>query len=270
MMPKQSLSRGVLLFVGMLILGAGAPDKARSQNFEPNTEPSLGLAFPLEQKDGSVRIPIPIMISLDCVVPAGSVARTLWQMPQPDDREVRKANKRKDLEQSYSRKPIKVQNQDKDDLHAAQVKVAQERALGTVWTEAIKFQAVLHRLRMEDYFFTYQDSQTGAMESRSFQFPDGLFLGDKGGAIEVLAVQHDSRAQKVGMKAGMRIVSVNGKETSGMAVFQKILTEASVDRDKTGNPVLFKVVGKDGGEPIEIGIRPPPSFNRPFDPFENF
>ncbi|GAB4253268.1 MAG: hypothetical protein OHK005_20540 [Candidatus Methylacidiphilales bacterium] len=202
--------------------------------------PGLGEVIPLEKQNGRVVFRYATLLNPSAIVPAGSVARTVFTLPRPTDSDVRTLRHRDDKKAAYS--AIKL-----PDTRAAplspEAMAAQERALKTVWDDDMRFRSALLRMRLAEVRLIYENPRTGEIEAQSFTFPENLFLAEVDGAVTVLAVGSGSRAERLGLKTGARITAINGKPLdNGLASFQRLYLPEKNASQEAGQPLVFSTI----------------------------
>jgi hypothetical protein len=227
-------------------------------------EPSLGIAVPLTQEGESVVLAQDIILNKTETLPAGTVLRTCFQPPPPDDKAVRKKESRERLERTFSRKPIDVSS--KDNEMTAYKAVLKELAFSTVWTDPDFFRGYFHKITHDRYYLVYQRPGATQPGFSQFFFPEGLFLAAGDGCIEVLAVETGSRAEEAGFLAGDQIHAFNGIETgSDLQSFLPRYVEDAKSRPGGNRFLTFSVTTPENPEPFARKIPLPMSINA--DPF---
>ncbi|MEM6821552.1 MAG: hypothetical protein AAF558_06395 [Verrucomicrobiota bacterium] len=227
-------------------------------------EPSLGVAFPIKTQGQTVLVERSILLNKERILPAGTLLRVCFQPPEQNDKDVRRKETRNNLENTFSRKPIKVSSRDQE--YNAYYEALKDRAFATVWTDPNLFRGYFHKIDYDRYFLVYQEPGEEEPKFAKFFFPEGLFLSSNEGIIEVLAIKTGSRAMQAGFKAGDKIYSFEGTALEGnLKTFITSYIKAQQTNPLTGKPLRFMVSTTENPEPHERNIRLPLSINS--DPF---
>ncbi|HEY8967035.1 MAG TPA: PDZ domain-containing protein, partial [Candidatus Methylacidiphilales bacterium] len=144
-----------------------------------------------------------------------------------------------------------------------EVEAAIKGAHKTVWPNIASFRASLDLINLTDLRVVYMAPGATEVSDERLSMSEGLLLAEKDGALVVCATVKGSGAQLAGLKAGDKIVALNGKDLTGAsatlaAFFAEYQTNAE---QKIGNqkPYKFRVLRGDAAAPLDLSLRPPPS-----------
>lgn len=195
------------------------------------TTPLLATAIPIEEKGNFVVLSQTVLINKE-ILPAGTILRVLYVMPQIGDNEVRNEIIKKQQENAYSRAPTKYLKEE-----SAFVLAAKKLALETRWTTAQLFKLKLANQNTTDLRLVYQEKIDSEIREVPLNFLHGLFLGEKSGKISVLAVERGSTGASGGFTAGDQLIQIGTQKLEGtfphfLKVYQeeKIRSESSPSR----------------------------------------
>lgn len=242
----------VLFLIVMVGWGLGLLSEGRAVETGEEMTPMLGEVFPLEKIEKGVRITRPVLINLTTIIPAGSVARNIFVPPRANDADVRQQRHREEKKVAYS--AIKVPDM-RQDGRSPEVRAAEERANKVRWEDDMQFRVALLRMRLIEAFLVYDDAATGQAKMESFAFPENLFLAEMDGVVTVLAVGNNSNAERAGIKAGTRILGLNGERFErGLISFQnRYVVERDAARAE-GRPLVLTVQLAGTSETREISL----------------
>ncbi|MEM1158958.1 MAG: hypothetical protein AAF649_00610 [Verrucomicrobiota bacterium] len=176
-------------------------------------EPSLGAIFPMEVEGESVVTSYQVLLNKTVVLPEGTLLRCCFQMPEEDSADVKKKEKKNSIENTFSRKPIKVTS--KDENFNPYREAVKERAFQTVWTNPDLFRGYFYKVQPDRYYVVYQTPGSDSPSFAQFFFPEGLFLVSDGDSIQVLSTEVDSRAARAGFQPGDTIHALEALELEG-------------------------------------------------------
>jgi hypothetical protein len=226
---------------------------------EFSTTPSLGLAFPLEQRADGVYVKQSILINSGTLLPAGSKMRTIFVMPERDDGDVKTFRPRKVndafVRQSHESRTMPT---DLSPIQEATIR----RATGTVWENENAFRASLERLRMDTLRLVYQEPSNEEIRVQHLELIDGLLLAEDAQGIVILAVEKNSQAEQGGAVAGMRITHIEEHSLpvdGGLQDFKKSYSLIREESMKSKRQVTFKVMHEDN--PRELTLTMPRSLS---------
>jgi hypothetical protein len=227
-------------------------------------EPSLGLSFPMTAEGEAVVTTKAVLINKQTILPVGSLLRCCFQMPESNSADVKKKEKKNNLENTFSRKPIKVTSKDNDfNPYAEAVK---DRAFETVWSNPDLFRGYFHKIDPARYFLVFQKTGTTEPAYAKFFFPEGLFLASDGEQIEVISVQAGSRSQEAGFTAGEKIHTLEGLELNGdLKLFLSHYLSVMKKNKLSGTGLIFDVSAPDQADHFSRTISLPLSIHS--DPF---
>ncbi len=219
------------------------------------TEPLLGVSFPFEEKEGNVIIPYPILIG-DRIVPAQSIARVLYVLPQRGDPEVMKETSKARQESAYSRPREKMTREIPPEILAAR-RIATE----THWTSAQLFRLKLTNQNTPDLRMVYQIPGETDFHEVVLSLIHGLFLGQKEGKVMVLAVEKRSTAFHSGFVAGDEILKINEVEIGGdLKKYWETYYAAKTTAERSPKrEIIFSIKSGKEGVPVARTIRVAPS-----------
>ncbi|MEM6885832.1 MAG: hypothetical protein AAF571_12435 [Verrucomicrobiota bacterium] len=254
----------MIRFSKMMVIGlawsAGFPLSALATDMEP----SLGSIFPLALKDESVKTANHILLNKTVILPEGTTLRCCFQMPEENSADVKKKEKKNNLENTFSRKPIKVSS--KDENFNPYREAVKERAFQTVWTNPDLFRGYFHKVQAERYYLVYQLPGSDAATFAQFFFPEGLFLASDGEYIRVLSVQIDSRGAQAGFLPGDRIHALEDLELKGdLKLFINHYLSTVKKNKLKGVGLSFQVSPKESDDKINREVKLPLSLHS--DPF---
>jgi len=224
-------------------------------------EPSLGAIFPMEALGESVTTSYHVLLNKTVILPKDTILRCCFQMPEDNSADVRKKEKKNTLENTFSRKPIKVTN--KDENYNPYREAVKDRAFQTVWSDPDLFRGYFYKVQSDRYFLVYHVPGADNPTFAQFFFPEGLFLVSDGEHVQVLSVQIESRGAAAGFKAGDRIHALEGLELKGDLNYLSV-----VKKNKLQSAGLeFSVIPKGSEEPTVREIKLPLSIHSdPFSP----
>lgn len=221
------------------------------------TEPSLGLVFPLEEQGDTVVASQSVLINPYTIIPKGARMLNVFEMPVPGDDDVKVADKpeRGIADSNFSRKGShKFVNQKEDELSSLQ-KAALRRAFATVWNKKLSFQAAFHRLPGDRMRIVYQEKPDGDPLIRAFNPPQGLFLIEGEGFIEIAGTVKGSHAEKEGVPAKAQLLAVNDISLNGkLEIFLKHYAEEKEKKQKLNQPLNLTIRFESTTEPKVIAI----------------
>lgn len=228
-------------------------------------EPSLGAVFPMTVEGDSIITTKSVLLNKTVVLPQGTILRCCFQMPEKDSADLKKKQKKNSIEQTFSRKPIKVSNKQEDyDPYREAIK---DRAFQTVWNNPDLFRGYFYKVDPARYYLVYQLPGSPVPAFAQFFFPEGLFLVSDGTHIEVLSIEPASRSDAAGFQVGDRIHVLEGLELKGdlKRFLSHYLTSLKQNKLK-GQPLQFSVSPAESTEKRVIReIRLPLSIHA--DPF---
>jgi len=205
-----------------------------------------------------------VLLNKTVVLPQGTLLRCCFQMPEENSADVKKKEKKNSLENTFSRKPIKVSS--KDENFNPYREAVKDRAFKTVWTNPDLFRGYFYKVQPDRYYVVYQTPGSDSPSFAQFFFPEGMFLVSDGNTIHVLSVEVDSRATKAGFQPGDRIHSLEGLEFEGdLKRFLNHYLNVVKQNKVKGKNLVFNVSAKDSSERIAREIKLPMSINS--DPF---
>jgi len=205
------------------------------------TNPDLSLAFPFEQRGDEVVNTIGVLINPGCLIPAGTVFLTIFVPPRAEDADVKKKAQKNSQEDSYSRR---VQLPDKKDSLSPEQQAAYDRATKAPWKNHMIYRAALKQYRFDEMRLVFVTPGSDKASLEAFNLPEGLFLGEEGRQIKVLAVQKESTGGRLGIVPGSILLKVNDHPLENLAQFQKLYFSE-------------KKTFQDAGRPMELTVRPP-------------
>lgn len=226
--------------------------------------PSVGETFPLILQEESVLSSKRVLLNKQTVLPAGTLLRCCFQMPEKNSADLKRKQKKNSIENTFSRKPIKVTSKNEDfDPYREAVK---DRAFKTIWKQPDLFRGYFYKVDASRYYLVYQLPGAETPAFAQFFFPEGLFLCAAEGQIEVLSVQVGSRAEAAGFSAGDRVHSLEDIELNGdlklfLSHYHRILKKNKL----SGKGLNFQVSPLDGTEVVTREIKLPLSISS--DPF---
>lgn len=226
------------------------------QSLSAETEsPKLGLVFPLEEKEGRVRITETCLINRNRIVAKGALLRVLFQLPRMEDTDVKRMEKKEKQKRAYS-----VDRELKSIKVSPQQEALKQRALATTWTNSLPFRAMLNRTEFEEIYMVIEKEGQG-IEIESIDFPEGLLLVEKTSGVEVAWVDAKQSAKEKGFRLKDRILSINGEPIKVLRDFQRIYLAAKSKDAATRTLMTVEVRGP--GETISsfLSLKAPPSLS---------
>jgi hypothetical protein len=247
------------LFLFLFLVAILAP--LRGQDEPIHMTPEFPLIFPLVQNGRNVTVKFPILINPTAVLKPGMVLRVMYILNSvnADGSSDLVLAQRGTQEEAYSRST----SSSGDDAPKLPPEVAHEIEgyRRTVWEVSNNFVLAMAQYPTDAMHLIY--SPTGKnqdLDDERFSFFDGLLVGLPNGKVTVLAVEKESKAEKVGIKAGDELVSVGGVSTqndlnafaAAYANAKKIATENEVPT----YPMTLRSAG--GAEARQVNIAMPP------------
>lgn len=241
-LPFLLAGLGILLF----------PDHPYAQG---DTDPALGLSFPLASTNGRIILSQDILLRGDKVLPQGTVLRTVF-LPAIVTAENQKTRRGVD-ESSFSREIPKTSIRNPlSEVEQAML----ARAYKVVWTDSWEFRRALdtapsHRLRL--VLEPIGTNQTPRIEIPDF--PDGLCLiGNQ--PPRVLTVVRQSRAEEAGIRPGDQILEVAYQPFgSTLSEFAESYAKARIAAAKQRTVLPLKI-RRTNGEVETLSLRIPPAW----------
>ncbi len=210
--------------------------------------PRIGLAFPVEVREGKAVLSAAILVNGNTVLPGGTVLYTLYRLPDQDDEDMREARKKVDRKQAYGRSDG-VANVER---RSAAVIALEERAFKTKWNSDLPFRAMLNLHGGRDLFLVAAGAE-GVPVIHPMDWPEGLLLWDRGQGPEVAWVLDGSAGQRAGFQRGDRIVAMGGKPVAALADFQREYAASRTSRlSERGLPVEVELAGGGGRATREL------------------
>ncbi|MGF1677696.1 MAG: hypothetical protein ACFCUX_00720 [Candidatus Methylacidiphilales bacterium] len=243
---------GTLCLIGVMLPALGA-----------DMEPTLGMSFPLEQVEDRVLTSKNVLINKSTILPRGTWMRICFMPPEENSSDVRQKDKKNALENTFSRKPIKVTHT--DPLDSAFQQAFRDRAFASTWSEINLFRGFMHKVNPSRYYVTYQRSEEQANYAPLF-FPEGLFLASDEQGIEILSVDSSSRAAQAGFQAGQRLVSLEGLALGNdLATFLSHYFTIAEKNSLSGEALKFELLEAGSSTAVKKEIQIPRSLRS--DPF---
>jgi len=177
----------------------------------PELDPSLGLAFPLAVDGDYVVCGEDVILNKEVVLKKGTILHVAFEPPTLEDVDVKRANAKVDLEKTFPRKIIKVDQSEMTYQQRALMSVMNKRAFKVKWKDPNQFRGWFHKKYAEQFFLVYQTDLDSDPVFAGLEYLDGLFLTAPDGKITVAGLIPDSRPAQCGIKAGEQIVSIAGK-----------------------------------------------------------
>lgn len=215
----------------------------------------LGAVFPLEEKEGRVRVAQTCLINRNRIVEKGALLRVLFQLPRMEDADVKRAERKEKQKRAYSAdrelKSIKV---------SPQQEALKQRALATTWTNSLLFRAMLNRTEFEEIYMVIEKERQG-IEIESIDFPEGLLLVEKTSGVEVAWVDAKQSAKEKGFRMKDRILSINGEPIKTLHDFQRVYLAAKSRDPLTRTLMTVEVRGADETMSSFLNLKAPPSLS---------
>jgi hypothetical protein len=232
----------------------------RAQDEPVHMRPEFPLIFPLEQNGKDVTVKYPVMINPATVIKPGMVLRTLYVL-SPDAASNQHAFAQKGtLDDAYARQPGSEANkQTLPPEVAAEINGYRH----TVWQVPNNFILAMAQYPTDQMHLIYSPSggdQEKDLVDERFSFFDGLFVGQPGGKVTVIAVEKDSKADRAGLKAGDQILDVGGAPTKDdLMTFALAFSRAkktATDNEVSTYPMTIRAAG--AADPSTVNIPLPP------------
>jgi hypothetical protein len=205
----------------------------------------------MEQRGDRVLTTLPVLVSHEETIPAGSHLHNIYIIPdidEPDANILSLLQKDTRREAAYTRKPQHV-NKQSSALHYYEKSLESMRSQR--WKKIQLFQLAFANLAHKSMHIVYTAPGDRRVSESVIDLPNGLLIAEKGQALVILAVQVGSRAEQAGITSGDIIRSVNNITTS---------TLASVSKAWNGQSNQFSLQ-KAGGASRLITLKPPVSMN---------
>ena len=162
-----------------------------------------------------------ILINPRVILKAGTPLRAVYLPPDAEDPDVRKLQRKKEMNDTFSRtmwKPV-------DTGPTPKQQAAYDRMMNTIWDEPMQFQAAFARLQRSRSKLVFEDSG-GKVELEPVELVEGMLIARAGETLRILCVEEDSKAERAGLQAGNELITVNGQTLGGdLALFQKLYQE---------------------------------------------
>lgn len=214
----------------------------------------LGVIFPIEEKEGRVRVAQTCLINRDRILEKGALLRVLFQLPRMEDVDVKRAEKKEKQKQAYSNyrelKSVKV---------SPQQEALKQRALATTWTNSLLFRAMLNRTEFEEIYVVIE--KENGIEIESIDLPEGLLLVEKTSGVEIAWVAEQQSGKEKGFRAKDRILSINGEPIKSLHDFQRIYLAAKSSNPGTRALMTVEVRGQDETMSSFLNLKAPPSLS---------
>ena len=185
------------------MLTAGTSSKAQVFDLEPH----LALSFPFQQGAESTTVKYPVMLAPNFIMKPGDQLRIAYVPLRNDDAETIRQRNTSNKDSVLTRK-----NGPQDEgpkLTPAQL-ATQKMIRETKWAEPKRFQLAFDNLRDSDLSLVYLRTNPVDLIDVHFDFPEGMFLAEIDGSVRVLAVEKNSKAMQMGIKAGDVILKIGG------------------------------------------------------------
>lgn len=230
------------------------------------TTPPLGQVLPIELKNGHVMSRLTFAVNWERIVPAGATLRCCYARPigleaaRVDEarrgiselneyqRQTRYTNAQIYREKAYWRKLATEDVWTNPDLFRTAAVTIDVRGLRLVYVDPD------HTRRKTEENATYvRDDLPLGFNDEPWILPEGLFLADGEGGIQILAVENGTSAEKAGLKAGDLIRQTGGTPVVSLADWlQRYPGLKSVAKGSGKRTLLFVV--RRGGEDVECAI----------------
>ncbi len=224
-------------------------------------DPSLGLAFPLKQEKDRVIVSQKVLLNYNVVLQPGYVARVIFARPEAHDRDVVLKNKKKALEDTYSRQPSKLDRPTDISAQSAIAQAAAQRANKNYWKDEMLFRGLLHKMNLENYFLVFEVPGSPDLLVESLQLPEELFLGEIDGKIFVLTLAKESIAHQKGIVSGAQLLAYNGVNVKSLEDFRDRYLKEKEEYRNAGKPLNMTFLLKDKTEPLTINFKTPHSLD---------
>jgi len=193
---------------------AVAPLTAQTVDAPVKMTPEFPLVFPLVKQGDHVTVKFPVMINPTTVLKPGMLLRTLYVIQQSDnDSNNLGIAHAADESEAYARTNPTTSGDQKMPFEIAHQLEGYRR---TIWTTPLNFELAMAQFPTESMHLIYSPNGKGPddLADQRFSFFDGMLMGQPdGNSVVVLAVEKDSKADRVGIKAGDEIVAVGGGST---------------------------------------------------------
>lgn len=203
-------------------------------------EPTLGEVFPLLKKDQSVILSHDVIINNHTIAKAGAKFRVIFQMPDPEDKDVRAREQRKkmDLRQNFSRKTSYIEKESAYETMTPLQQATIDRAYETTWSDPLMFLAALHKLPIDKIRLVFTNPETNQVRVEPIDLRDGMFLGltDKG--VKIMAIEQESRAARGGASVNKIITKINEIDIErDLKAFLNVYKEEREKCQRSGKPL---------------------------------
>jgi hypothetical protein len=229
------------------------------QTSDPGWKPTLGEAFPFTVENGRVILTESVLVTPLQVLPAGTLARNVFTVP--DTKAVERATKIKkssELEDRYAGKRTKISAIDPEaDPRNNFEKAVDLLALEEAWTQVEKFAAFFHIAPADSYMFAYQANAEAPPQVVQFRLPERLLLTEKDGVVRIRSVGIGSAADRAGLTPGAELVRVGKTDLQGsLQQFIKAYPKEKEEAQLAGHPlsVAYRLAGQTELKTAELRV----------------
>jgi hypothetical protein len=255
-----------LSLVAALFAVAVAPLPAQSVDEPVKMTPEFPLTFPFDfdKANQLVSVKFPVMINPTTILKPGNVLRTVYVLQQNDDDSSNPLGiaHSTDTAEAYSRSNSSTSGEPKMPYELAHQLESYRR---TVWNTPTNFQLAMAQFPtylMHLIYLPTEKSRDADLLDQRFSFFDGLFVGqpDASGAVVVLGVEIDSKADAAGIKAGDEIVAVGGSPVQhDLLTFASAFANARHSAREMDAPNYTVTVHSPGQAVRDVKVAMPPT-----------
>ena len=244
---------------GILLLIGGILAPLRGQDAPVKMTPEFCFTFPLAKNGKDVTVKFPVLVNATTILKPGMILRTLYILSSYNANGssnlvlAHKGN----MEQSYARSTLSSDDQSKMPPELAHEIEGYRR---TVWDVPNNFVMAMAQYPTDAMHLIYSPNtgKSQDLDDERFNFFDGLLIGLPDGKVTVLAVENESKADKVGIKAGDEIIAVGGNSTQNdLATFVTAYTAAkktAKDNEVSSFPITLRSEGKSETRTVNIAL----------------
>lgn len=211
----------LLLFFSIVFIS----EKVMAEEDESGCIPPLAEVFPMRKEADRVVAAEDILINPRFILKSGMKLRAVYIAPDVRDPDVRKMQRKKEMNDTYARTMWKPA----DTGPTPKQQAALDRVMNTIWNEPAQFQAAFARLQRTQSKLVLEGNGTGVgqIQLEPIELMEGILVARENGALRVLCIEEGSKAERAGLKASQELTALNGQPLSGdLALLQKLYLEA--------------------------------------------